>query len=128
MVLGRDFLGPQVFLHGHGKVGAAFHRGIIGDHHHVPAVDLPDASDNAGARGFAVIESMRGQGRDFQKLTAFVQQRGDPVARQHFAALEVLHANLVTTTETYLTQLLVEIVYQALHGLCIVAKVFAIGR
>ena len=49
-VLQGDLLGPQVLLDRQRVVGAALDRGVVGDDHHLPAVDLADAGDHARRR------------------------------------------------------------------------------
>ena len=85
-VLRRDLLGAQVLLHGQREIGAALHRGVVGDDHHLAAGDAADAGDDAGARRLAVIEAARGQRADLEKGRAGVQQPLDPLARQKLAA------------------------------------------
>ena len=55
-VLLGDFLGPQMLLHRQGKIGAAFHRGVIGDDHHLAAHHPADAGDQPGAGRFVVVK------------------------------------------------------------------------
>ena len=54
IVLG-DALGAENFLAGHGKEGAGFDRGVIGDDHDATAGDRADAGDDAGGRRAAPI-------------------------------------------------------------------------
>ena len=52
------FLGPQMFFHSYGKVGAAFDRRIIGDNHAGSAMHHADASDYSSRRDFGLIKFM----------------------------------------------------------------------
>ena len=49
-VVERDLLGAQVLLDRQRVVGAALHRRIVGDDHHLAAGDAADAGDQPGAR------------------------------------------------------------------------------
>ncbi len=49
-VLERHLLGAQVLLHGERVVGAALHRGVVGDDHALAPRDAPDPGDDARAR------------------------------------------------------------------------------
>ena len=49
-VLGGDLLRPQVLLDRHRIVGAALHRGVVGDDHHLLPGDPADAGDHARRR------------------------------------------------------------------------------
>ena len=60
-VLQRDLLRAQVLLHRQREIGAALHRGVVGDDHHLAARHPADAGDQAGARRLAVIEAVGGQ-------------------------------------------------------------------
>ncbi|MNS68937.1 hypothetical protein D3C72_1022380 [compost metagenome] len=86
IVLLGDFLRPQVLLHRHGEVGAALHRGVVGDDHDLAARDAPDAADHACAGGFIPIHAVGGQLADLEEGRAGVQKALDPVARQELAA------------------------------------------
>jgi hypothetical protein len=44
-VLQGDLLGAQMLLHGHGKIGAALNRRVIGDDHAFASRDAADAGD-----------------------------------------------------------------------------------
>ena len=72
-VLLTDFLGTQVLFDGHGIIGAAFDRGIVGNNNGLATLNQPDAGDNAG-RGRIVIHAVSGQGRQLQKRCIRVKQ------------------------------------------------------
>ena len=55
VIFGRDGLCSQVFLDGDGVVGAAFYRGVVGDHHTGLSFDLSDSADEAAARYLVII-------------------------------------------------------------------------
>jgi hypothetical protein len=48
-VLERDLLRPEVLLHGHREVRAAFDRRVVGHDHHFAAADAADAGHDAAA-------------------------------------------------------------------------------
>lgn len=57
-VLHCNFLSSQVLLHGDRVVGAAFHRGVVGDNHDFLAVHTADTSDNTTRWHRAIIQFM----------------------------------------------------------------------
>src|SRR5712691_1384172 len=84
-VLPRNLLGPQVLLHGEGKVGPALHAGIVGDHHHLAAADAPDAGDEARRGRGPIVHAVGGEGPDLQEGRATVEQALDAIAHRHLA-------------------------------------------
>ena len=84
-VLQGDFLRPQVLLHRHGEVGAALHRRVVADDHHLAPRDAPDAADHPGAGRLAAIEAKGGELTDLQEWRAGVQQPLHPLPRQELA-------------------------------------------
>ena len=83
--LGGDLLRPQVLLHRHRIVGAALHRGVVGDDHHLLPGDPPDAGDHPGARRVAAVHPVRRRRADLEERAARVEQPGHPLPRQHLA-------------------------------------------
>ena len=92
-VLQRDLLRAQVLLHRHREVGAALHRGVVGDDHHLAARDAADAGDQPRAGRLAVVEAEGGQLADLQERRADIEQPLDPLARQQLAALDMPRAS-----------------------------------
>jgi hypothetical protein len=80
-----NLLGAQVLLHRHRIVGAALHRGIIGDDHDLAALDPPDACNDAGAGRIAIVQPVRRGRADFKKRRAGVEQPRHPFTRQDLA-------------------------------------------
>ena len=115
MVFRRDLLRPQMFFGRQRVVGSAFDRGVIGDHHHLAAVDLADPGNDPGTRDLIVIESQGGQGRKLKERTVRVEQRGDAFARQQLAALPVLLARGRRTAFPDLGDLDAEIIDEGEH-------------
>ena len=96
-VLERDLLRAQVLLHGERVVGAALHRGVVGDHDGVAAGDLPDAGDDPRARGLVVVAAPGRQRADLEERRARVEQVLDALARQELAARSMALAGLGRT-------------------------------
>ena len=94
VVLLGDRLGAQVLLDRERVVGAALHRGVVGDDHAVAAGDLADAGDDAGARHLAPVHVVGGQRGDLEERRAGVEQVVDPVAGQQLAPRDVPLAGL----------------------------------
>ena len=85
-VLPRDLLRAQMLLDRHRIVGAALHRRVVADDHHLPARHAADAGDDARARHFAVVHVAGGELADLEERRARIEQPLDPLARQQFAA------------------------------------------
>ncbi len=91
-VLLSDFLGSEVFLHRHGEVGSALHRGVVGHDHHLAPRYPADAGDDPRAGRLAAIEVEGGQGADLQEGRAGVEQALHPLPRQELAPRRVSFA------------------------------------
>src|SRR5918994_556175 len=78
MVLFRDLLGAQMFLDGQRKIRSAFDGGVVGDDHDLAMANAPDAGDDACGGGFAVIEIVGGERREFEEWRTGVEQAFDP--------------------------------------------------
>ena len=116
VVLLRHFLRAQVFFDRHGVVGAAFDGGVVADNHAVHAADPANAGNQPGAGRVVAIQIERGQGREFQKRRAGVQQHVHPLARQQLAARRVLGARRFAAAQRHLFQVQAQIVDQGAHG------------
>ena len=88
-VLPGKSLGPDMLLAGDAVIGAALHRGIIGDDHAGAARHHADAGDDAAAGRHPLIHAFAGELAQFEKGRAGVQQRRDALARQQLLALLV---------------------------------------
>ena len=66
-VLFGDLLGAQVLLHRHREIGAALHRRVVGNDHHLAARHPADATDHARARRLIVIHAERCQLPDLEE-------------------------------------------------------------
>ena len=98
-VLHRDLLRAQVLLHRHRIVGAALHRRVVGDDHHLLPVHPADAGDDAGRRRLAVVHAVRGELADLEEGRAGVEQAVDALARQQLAAGDVALSRLGVAAE-----------------------------
>ena len=88
-VLPGEALRPDMLLAGDAVIGAALHRGIVGDDHAGAARDHADAGDDASAGRNAIVHAFAGQLTKLQEGGAGVHQRGDAFARQQLLALLV---------------------------------------
>ena len=122
VVLARDLLRTQVFLHRHREVGAALDRGVVGNDHHFGAMHAADAGEDAGGRRGIVVHAARGERAEFQERRAGVEQRGDPLARQQLAALDVLRPRLLAAALGDPGQLCLEIGHRRAQRGVVVAE------
>ena len=90
VVLLGNLLGPQMLFHGHGVISAALDSGVIANNHTIHATDPTQARNHTGARCIPVVHAVGGQGAEFQKRGARVQQQRDPFAWRQFAARQLL--------------------------------------
>ena len=111
-VLLRDLLGAQVLLDRHREVGAALHRGGVGDDHHLPARHPADAADDPRPRRLAVIEVAGGQLADLQEGRTRIQQTLDPLTRQQLAARRMALAGAFVAAQRGLGDLRAQIRHQ----------------
>ena len=82
----RDLLRAQVLLHRDREIGAALHRGVVGDDDALAPGDTADAGDDAGGGHLVAVQAVGGELRQFEERRAGIDQRRDPVARQQLAA------------------------------------------
>ncbi len=115
-VLCRDLLRAQVLLDRDREVGAALHRGIVGDDHAFDALHAADAGDHAAGIHLVVEHVPAGHGREFEKGCARIEQAVDALARQQLAARDMLLAVLLRAALGDLRGLLAQVVNQGLHG------------
>ena len=122
-VLERDLLGPDVLLDGHRQVAAALHGGVVGDDHHLAAVDAADARDDAGRGRGLVVELVRGEGGELEERAAGIQQPVDAVAHEQLAALLVLGAGLLAAAlANRREQRCAQVLTQGLHSVAPVRR------
>ena len=65
MALLGNFLGTQMFFHGHRIIGAAFHRSIIANHHNLASMHCADTGDEPSAGCRALVHTMGSGGPNF---------------------------------------------------------------
>ena len=78
-----------MLLDRHRIIGAALHRRVVADDHHLAARDAADAGDHARARHFAVVHVAGGELADLEERRARIEQPLDAVARQQLAARDM---------------------------------------
>ncbi len=93
-----------MFLDGHGEVGAALDRGVVGDDQALAPRHAPDAGDDARAGRVAVVQIPRRQRRQFQKGRAGIEQAVDALAHKELALLGVTTLRLVAAAAPHLRQ------------------------
>ena len=91
-VLLRDLLRAEVLLDSDGVVGAALHRGVVGDDDAFAAGDAADAGDHAAGGDVAAVHAMGRERRELEERRAGIEQPLDAFARQQLAAREVAGA------------------------------------
>ncbi len=116
-VLERNLLRAQVLLHREREIGAALHRGVVGDHHAAPAADVADPGDEAGGGHRLAVRLPRRERRELEERRAGVEQRGDALARQQLAAALVLLARGCVPARASLCQPRVQLLHLDERGL-----------
>ena len=81
-VLLGDLLRAEVLLDRQRIVGAALHRRVVADDHHLPARHAADAGDHARAGHFALVHVAGGELADLEERRAGIEQPLDALARQ----------------------------------------------
>ena len=114
-VLLGDLLGAEVLLHGDREVGAALHRGVVGDDDALAPRNAADAGDDAAGGHLAVVQPVPRQRRQFEKGGAGVQQALHPCAGQQLAPREVALARRLGPATRRLGRAIGELVQQAAH-------------
>jgi hypothetical protein len=85
MILLRDFLCPQMLLHGQGIVSTAFHSGIVGNDHAFGAVHPADPAYDSGGRHLVLINLPCRKLADFQERRTLIEEHAYAVPRQELA-------------------------------------------
>ena len=115
MVVRGDLLRAQVLLHRHREIRAALHGGVVRDHDARLAVHRADAGDDAGAGGDAVVEILRGQGRELEERRAGVDQPFDARAGRELAPRLMLRDRVLAAAAAYSIEAGLQIFHQRLH-------------
>ena len=87
-----DFLRAEMLLDRHRIIGAALHRGVVADDHHLPPRHAADARDHPRAGHFAVVQVARRELADLEEWRARIEQPFDAVAGQQLAARHMAFA------------------------------------
>jgi len=114
-ILQRDFLGPQMLLHGHRIIGAALNRRVIADNHAFAAFDAANSRNHACARGLIVVHVMRRQSANFEEWCGWIEQFFDPLAWQQLAAGDMTFAGAFRAAFRRLSRVILQRVYQGFH-------------
>src|SRR5580765_4935848 len=88
-VLARNFLRPQVLLHGHRKVGSTLDGGIIADDDTLAAFDAAYTRDQPRPVDRLVVHLVGGKRRQLQERRAVVNQIHDTVAWQQLPTVHM---------------------------------------
>ena len=102
VVFDGDVEAAHDLLHRMRIPGAAFDGGIPGVDHDLAARDDADAGDHAGARRFAVIGGIGGQGRQFEERRAGIEQLLDA---RPWGLLALLGEAVEVALRTYVARL-----------------------
>jgi hypothetical protein len=76
-----------MFLNSFRKIGAAFYRRVVGNHHRFETSNSADAGDNSGAGSLAIVHFPGGQRRQLQKGTFGIQNGLYSFVYQQLASL-----------------------------------------
>ncbi len=100
-VLEGDLLGAEDLLAGQREPGAGLDRGVVGDHHHVAAVDRADPHHHARRRGAAVllVEAVGGPQAELEERRAGVAEGGHPLAGGHLPLRPLLGLRLLAAAQ-----------------------------
>ncbi|VFU16691.1 protein of unknown function (plasmid) [Methylocella tundrae] len=115
------FLRAQMLLHGDRKISAALHRRVIRHDHAFPAGNASDPGDHSGAGDLAVVHSMRGELSNLEERREGINQRVDPLARQHFSTRQVARPRRRSTALADAACGVAEVGNQFRHGFAIQA-------
>jgi hypothetical protein len=127
MVVARDLLRPQVFLHRHRIIGAAFDGGVIGDNGAGAAAHRADAGDDAGRGDIAAVHVVGGERRQLQERRAGIEQRRNAVAHQKLAAFGVARPGFVRAAARGVRELFTQLLDRAAHRRDVAREVGRLG-
>ena len=86
IVLARDVLGAQMFLHRHRVIRAALHGRVVADDHAFVTRDPAEPGDDAGGGDGIVVHAVCGKLGELEKRRSHIEQRAHSLARQQLAA------------------------------------------
>ena len=107
-----DLLRAEMLLDRHRIVGAALHRRVVGDDHHLPPRDAADAGDHPRAGHLAVVEVAGGELADLEERRAGIEQPLDAIAGQQLAARDMALAMLLGAALRRLGDILAQLLGQ----------------
>ena len=126
-VFQRHLLRPQMLLDGDRVVGAAFHRRVVGDHHHFTTRDAPDAGDEPGAWRGVVVHAAGRQRRELEERRIRVQQMRETVTHRQLALVALALGRLLASAGARAFEACLEVAFQPAHRLLTGAEVVARG-
>src|SRR5262245_49069622 len=97
-VLLGDLLCPEMLLHRHRIISAAFYRRVVADDHYLAAGHSADAGDHTSARNFAIVHIAGGELTDLEEWRARIEQALNAIARKQLAARDVTFATFFVPT------------------------------
>jgi hypothetical protein len=127
VVLLGNFLGAQVFLDGHGIVGATFDGSVIGDDHAFLSLDHADTGDDTGRWRLVLIHIPGCQWAEFQEGRIGVAEQLDALAGKQLVALAMPGDGLFTSALLHLFDALVKLLEQILEVARVLLKCGAIA-
>ena len=99
IILRRDVLRAQVFLHRDRIVGAALDGGVVGDNHAFQTLHSADAGNQSARRNIVIaIHLVTRKLANLEKRCTRIDQALDPLTRQQLVTTEVLCARALATT------------------------------
>ena len=123
VVLQGNLLGAKVLLDGYRVVGAALNGGVVGQDHHLFALDYADTSHNAGRRFLAVVHLPCRQRAELEEGRIGVNQTVDPLPGQHLATAAVEVHRPLSAAGPNLGQSLFQVAYQGFHPGLVVQEI-----
>ena len=88
-----------MLLHRHRIIRAALDRQVVADDHALPALDAPDAGDDAGGVNLVLVHAIGGERRKFEKRRPRIEQPVHPLARQKLAPRGVAVARFLAAAK-----------------------------
>ena len=124
-ILQRDLLCTQMLFDSDRKVGPALDGRVVRDDQALALLHASDAGDQAGARRFVVVHSIRRERRELEKRRIRIEQRRDPLAHRHLPLLFVALHVFRTATLPRFRNFALQLCDERLHPLAIGAEVGA---
>jgi len=115
-----------MFLDREREVRAAFYRSVIGDDYALLPADTADASNNAGTRNVAAVDSVGGQRGKLKKWPSGIEEQVDSLADKELAAGLVLLPRALGAAEGGMCRLLTEFLNQAPHAIGVGGKLLRV--